>query len=87
MKFDISFEAREAIARGIERQDTIADLEDVLDSRVIETLDNHGIIFVEDLAFLTLDQLASIPSIGVSAINQILDALCNYEKLNLKELA
>lgn len=86
MKIELCQEAKEALGRGIEEGHTIADLEDYLDQGIIDCLDRHNIIMVEDLVNLTLADLADVPSIGVKAVNQILDVLLQYHKIHLVDV-
>lgn len=88
MKIKLNPQALAAIQDGITRGDGLAEMEDIgLSQRTINILENHGILTLEDLMFTSLGDLASIPHIGVTAINQLLDCLNKYYILcNINDL-
>lgn len=83
-RFELKPEAMEAITRGIERGDGVCEMELMgLSQRIINTLEDsdYSIIYLNELIDHTIDQIAQIPNIGVSAIQQICGILMRYNKL------
>lgn len=82
--FNVSKQALAAIQRGVERGDTIAEMEAAgVSQRIINALEESEfeIIYVEQLLHTELEDLLCIQNIGVSAIEQLSNALKNYDVL------
>lgn len=84
-KIQLQPKALAAISKGIERGDSMADLEEIgaLNVRTINLLERHGILTLEDLMHTSQDTLFSIPHFGIGAINSLLKTLNNYHTLEL----
>lgn len=70
-----------AIQKGIDRGDSIADMELIgVSQRIINALEesDYCIIYLKQLLERTTLELAVIPNVGVKAINQIYAALDKY---------
>lgn len=76
--------AMTAIQKGIERGDSIAEMEAIgVSQRIINALEEseYCIIYLKQLLERTTLELAVIPNVGVKAINQIYAALDRYHLL------
>jgi len=82
-------EAREAIARGIEDDHPICNLEDLckddhgkpcLSQRMLNQLESAGIITLEQLMNKKKQQLLAIPNLGPEGLKAIFLALSKYDK-------
>jgi hypothetical protein len=83
-RFELKPEVDESIKRGIQRGDAICEMELMgLSQRIINTLEesDYAIIYLDELVDCTIDQIATISNIGVSAIQQICGILIRYPKL------
>jgi hypothetical protein len=81
----ISEVARQAIARGVERGDSITDLELLgLPYRIICMLEEstYHITTLEKLVSLTREELSGIRQIGEQSFFSILDSLSRYHQLD-----
>lgn len=71
--------ARSAIKIAVENGDSIHDLEFVgVNHRTLSTLDDSGVIFLEQLLQLTQEEVLKIDSIGVTSLQQIMQGLCEF---------
>lgn len=83
-RFELKPEVEASINRGIQRGDGICEMELLgLSQRIINTLEesDYAIIYLDQLVNHTIDQIATIPNIGISAIQQICGILMRYTKL------
>lgn len=87
--FKIPESSELALFRGIERGDTIAQLEIIgLSTRTINALETINIIYLEDLINTPYNKLLSIDGMGKNSIEQICKILvnyCDYEEKIMKD--
>lgn len=82
---NIPLEARQAIAKGINRGDCVVEMEAIgLPQRTINALEfsKFKIIKLEDLLQYQPEQLREINNFGERAVEQIVDCLCRYNELD-----
>lgn len=85
MKIFFSEKAKIALQKGVKNGDCVADLELIgLNLRTISILDDYGIITLEDLLLKNQADLRAIPSIGGSAMRELLECLGKYHELEKK---
>jgi hypothetical protein len=83
--YEISEEAKEALLRGIERNDPITHLEYFgIKWRVLSFLESskHKIIFLPQLLNITKEELCSIDGIGIGYVQLIYDGLNRYHEVD-----
>ena len=81
---DISDAARRAIAKGVRRNDPVANLEYLgLTLRTINILENseYEITRLEQLVSRSRDELLAIPNVTPSVMREIFESLGQYHKL------
>lgn len=83
----ISKKAMLAIQKGIEDENTIAQLEYLgVSLRTINQIEDHcGLIYLKDLVSLTDDEILTIPNLGEKGLASIKTALQNYHKLGVTQ--
>lgn len=84
-EFEICSEAKEALLRGIERNDPITHLEYFgIKWRTLSFLENsiHKIIFLPQLLNITKEQLCSIDGIGIGYVDLIYSGLNRYHEVD-----
>lgn len=84
LKLNISEQALKAIQRGVERGDSIAEMEALgLPQRTINALEEsvYEIITLEQLLKMNSEQLSKITNVGDVALKQIFKCLAKYEVL------
>ncbi|RDJ35089.1 MAG: hypothetical protein DWQ19_09650 [Crenarchaeota archaeon] len=85
LQFDLPSEAIVAIAKGIDRGDSIAEMEALgISQRTINALEESEfcIITLEQLMSHRITELMTISNIGANALNGIITALSEYHKLD-----
>ena len=71
--------SRAALRLAIENGDSIHELEFVgVNHRTLSTLDDAGVIFLEQLLQMTQEDILQINSIGTTSLQQILQGLCEF---------
>jgi hypothetical protein len=84
LKISLPPAALQAISRGIERGDCVVEMEILgVPQRMINALEysEYKIVKLEDLVNRRLDDLMTIDNVGVTAINQLINALSRYDEL------
>jgi hypothetical protein len=84
-ELEVCQEAKEALARGIERNDPITHLEYLgIKWRTLAFLERseHKVIFLPQLLNLTVEELSSVEGIGIGLVKMIYKSLNRYHEVD-----